>query len=88
VYAQYKDKNFEIVGVSFDKEKDKWLSGIEELGITWVQMSDVKFWQSEGAKLYNVRSIPHTVLIDPQGIIIEKNLRGQALKDKLAELIN
>ncbi|MDR3227362.1 MAG: AhpC/TSA family protein [Prevotellaceae bacterium] len=87
VYAQYKDKNFEIVGVSFDKDKESWLKGIEELGITWVQMSDVKYWQSEGAKLYNVRSIPHTVLIDPQGIIIEKNLRGQALKDKLAELI-
>lgn len=87
VYKKYKNKNFEIVGVSFDRDKDKWINGIAELKMTWVQMSDVKFWQSEGAKLYNVRSIPHTVLIDPQGIIIEKNLRGTALVNKLAELI-
>ncbi|MDR1985317.1 MAG: AhpC/TSA family protein [Prevotellaceae bacterium] len=87
VYAKYKNKNFEIVGVSFDRDKEKWLNGIQELKLTWIQMSDVKYWQSEGARLYNVRGIPHTVLIDPQGIIIEKNLRGDALKNKLAELI-
>jgi peroxiredoxin len=87
VYEKYKNKNFEIVGVSFDREQEKWLNGIKELNLTWPQMSDVKFWQSEGARLYNVRSIPHTVLIDPQGIIIEKDLRGNALKNKLAELL-
>ncbi|MDR2293303.1 MAG: AhpC/TSA family protein [Prevotellaceae bacterium] len=87
VYTKYKNKNFEIVGVSFDREHEKWLQGINELKLTWPQMSDVKFWQSEGARLYNVHSIPHTVLIDPQGIIIEKNLRGKALKDKLSELL-
>jgi thiol-disulfide isomerase/thioredoxin len=87
VYGKYKNKNFEIVGVSFDREHEKWLNGIKELKLTWPQMSDVKFWQSEGARLYNVRGIPHTVLIDPQGIIIEKNLRGDALRNKLAELL-
>ncbi|MDR1198750.1 MAG: AhpC/TSA family protein [Prevotellaceae bacterium] len=87
VYAKYKNKNFEIVGVSFDREKEKWLNGIRELKLTWPQMSDVKYWQSEGARLYNVQAIPHTVLIDPQGIIIEKNLRGDGLKNKLAELL-
>jgi peroxiredoxin len=87
VYAKYKNKNFEIVGVSFDREKEKWLNGINELKLTWPQMSDVKYWQSEGAKLYNVSGIPHTVLIDPQGIIIEKDLRGNGLKNKLAELL-
>ncbi|MDR2125735.1 MAG: AhpC/TSA family protein [Prevotellaceae bacterium] len=87
VYAKYKNKNFEIVGVSFDREHEQWLNGIKELNLAWPQMSDVKFWQSEGARLYNVQGIPHTVLIDPQGIIIEKNLRGDALKTKLAELL-
>ncbi|MDR1553480.1 MAG: AhpC/TSA family protein [Prevotellaceae bacterium] len=87
VYEKYKNKNFEIVGVSFDKEHEKWLNGIKELNLTWIQMSDVKFWNSEGARLYNVRSIPHTVLIDPQGIIIEKDLRGNVLKNKLEELL-
>ncbi|MDR0754953.1 MAG: AhpC/TSA family protein [Prevotellaceae bacterium] len=87
VYKKYKNKNFEIVGVSFDREHEKWLNGIKELNLTWPQMSDIKFWQSEGARLYNVRAIPHTVLIDPQGIIIEKNLRGQELKNRLAELL-
>ena len=87
LYKKYKNKKFEIVGVSFDRDKEKWLNGIAELNITWVQMSDIKYWQSEGAKLYNVLGIPHTVLIDPKGIIIEKNLLGNALKNKLEELI-
>ncbi|MDR0419969.1 MAG: AhpC/TSA family protein [Prevotellaceae bacterium] len=87
VYQKYKNKNFEIVGVSFDRDKEKWLNGIKEHNLTWVHMSDIKLWQSEGARLYNVNAIPHTVLIDPQGIIIEKNLRGDALKNKLAELL-
>ena len=87
LYAKYKNKNFEIVGVSFDRDKNKWLEGIEKLQLPWPQMSDIKFWSSEGAKLYNVRSIPHTVLINPEGIIVEKNLRAKALEEKLAELI-
>lgn len=87
IYEKYKGKDFEIVGVSFDQDKESWIAGIEELNMTWVQMSDVKFWQSEGAKLYNVRGIPHTVLIDPQGIIIEKDLGGAELQAKLEELI-
>ena len=87
VYEMYKDKNFEIVGVSLDNNKDKWLSGIERFKLPWIQMSDLKHWSSEGGRLYGVRSIPHTVLIDPKGIIIDKNLRGEALKERLAELI-
>lgn len=87
VYKQYKNKNFEIVGVSLDRTNDAWKKGIVDLNITWPQMSDLKYWQSEGAALYGVNSIPHTVLIDKDGTIIAKNLRGEELDSKLAEII-
>ncbi|MDH6304321.1 peroxiredoxin [Parabacteroides sp. PF5-5] len=87
VYKQYKGKKFEIVGVSLDRTNDAWVKGIEELNITWPQMSDLKYWQSEGAALYGVNSIPHTVLIDGDGTILAKNLRAEALDNKLAEII-
>lgn len=87
VYKQYKGKDFEIVGVSLDRTNDAWKKGIEDLGITWPQMSDLKYWESEGAALYGVNSIPHTVLVGKDGIIIAKNLRGEALDAKLAEII-
>lgn len=87
LYKQYKDKGFEIVGVSLDRTNDAWIKGIEELDITWPQMSDLKYWQSEGAALYGVNSIPHTVLVDKDGTIMAKNLRGEALDTKLAEML-
>ncbi len=87
LYKQYRNKNFEIVGVSLDRTNDAWVKGIKDLNITWPQMSDLKYWQSEGAALYGVNSIPHTVLIDKDGTIIAKNLRGDALDSKLAEVI-
>ena len=74
LYATYKDKNFEIVGYSLDKDKNAWIKGIETLNITWPQLSDCDFWNSQGAKLYAVQSIPLCVLIDPEGIIIERGL--------------
>lgn len=86
VYKQYKDKGFEIVGVSLDRKSEDWIKGIKDLNITWPQMSDLKYWQSEGAELYAVNSIPHTVLLAKDGTIINKNLRGDALDKKLAEL--
>jgi len=88
LYDRYKDKGFEIVGVSLDQDKDAWLKGIKDDGITWPQMSDLKYWDSEGAKLYSVRSIPATVLIDKDGIIIARDLRGEELDNKVAELID
>jgi thiol-disulfide isomerase/thioredoxin len=88
LYKQYKGKGFEIVGVSLDRTNDAWVKGIQELNITWPQMSDLKYWKSEGAALYGVNSIPHTVLVDKDGIIIAKNLRGEALDAKLAEILN
>jgi len=86
-YAQYKDKNFEIVGVSLDRAAEPWKKGLEQLGMTWPQMSDLKFWDSEGAKLYAIRSIPHVVLIDGEGTIISRGLSGEELHAKLAELL-
>jgi len=87
VYDQYKKKNFEIVGISLDRTADAWKKGIKDLNMTWPQLSDIKFWQCEGAALYGVNSIPHTVLVDKDGTIIAKNLRGEALDAKLAEII-
>jgi thiol-disulfide isomerase/thioredoxin len=87
LYAAYKDKNFEIIGYSLDRNKDAWIKGIETLNISWPQLSDCDFWNSQGAKLYAVQSIPQTVLINPEGNIIERGLNVNALKEKLTELI-
>ncbi|WP_341837739.1 TlpA disulfide reductase family protein [Chitinophaga pollutisoli] len=88
-YNEYKDKNFTILGVSLDQPtaKDKWLKAIADDGLTWPQVSDLKFWKNEAAALYAVRAIPQNFLLDPQGKIIAKNLRGDALAAKLAEVI-
>ncbi|MCA0429257.1 MAG: AhpC/TSA family protein [Bacteroidetes bacterium] len=86
-YAKFKDKGFEIFGVSLDQSKDKWIEAIAKDGITWPQVSDLKFWDSEPAKQYGVQSIPYTVLIDKEGKIIAKNLRGDELEKKLAEIL-
>ena len=86
-YAKYKGKNFEIVGVSLDRDGEAWKEGIKKLNITWPQMSDLKYWDSEGAKMYAVSSIPHTMLIDAEGTIIARGLHGEELQEKLAEVI-
>ena len=86
-YAKYKNKNFEIVGVSLDQSADSWKEAIKKLNITWPQMSDLKYWNCEGAQLYAVSSIPHTVLIDGEGTIIARGLHGEGLQEKLAEVL-
>ncbi len=89
-YNAYKDKNFTILGVSLDKEdaKGKWLKAIADDNLTWTHVSDLEYWNNAVAKQYAVRSIPQNFLIDPQGKIVAKNLRGKALEEKLAELLN
>ncbi len=87
LYAKYKNKNFEIVGVSLDRSGDAWKDAIGQLGISWPQMSDLKYWDCEGAKLYAVSSIPHTVLLDKDGTILARGLSGEKLQEKLAEVI-
>ena len=86
-YKEYHPKGFEVVGVSLDNSKEAWVKAIKALGIPWKQMSDLKGWNSKGAAAYNVRSIPATVLINQKGEIIAKDLRGEELSAKLAELL-
>lgn len=86
-YHQFKDKNFTVLGVSLDKDKAAWLKAIKDDGLTWKQISDLKFWNSEAATLYQVQGIPYNVLVDPHGKIIATELRGAALHNKLAEVL-
>ena len=86
-YNKYKDKGFEVYGVSLDRSKDKWLQGIQEDGLPWTHVSDLKYWQSEAAKLYNISAIPASFLLDREGKIIAKNLRGPLLHEKLKEIL-
>ena len=86
-YKQYKGKNFEIVGVSLDQNGEAWKKAIKDLKITWPQMSDLKYWDCEGSRLYAVSSIPHTVLIDGEGTILARGLHSEDLQEKLAEVL-
>lgn len=86
-YTQFKDKGLEIVGVSLDQDEKAWKGAIEKMKMTWPQMSDLKSWKCEGAQLYAVNSIPHTVLIDKQGTIIARGLHGEELKSKIEEAL-
>lgn len=86
VYNEFKDKGFGIVGVSLDEKADDWKAAIVELGITWPQMSDLKGWENAAAQLYGINSIPATILVDQNGIIVARNLRGAAIKDELLKL--
>lgn len=86
-YKEFKNKGFGIVGVSLDNNLDKWKEAITALDITWPQMSDLQGWNNAGAKLYGVNSIPATVLVDQEGTIVARNLRGEDIKAKLSELL-
>jgi thiol-disulfide isomerase/thioredoxin len=87
-YSKYKGKGFEILGVSLDDKKDKWLAAIQADNLSWTHVSDLKGWKNAAAELYSIRAIPQNLLIDPQGKIIAKNLRGDALETKLGEIIH
>lgn len=86
-YNRYHAKGFEIVGVSLDNKHDAWVKAIASLNMPWPQMSDLKAWQSEGAKLYNVKAIPANVLINQKGEIVARDLRGLTLINRVGELI-
>ena len=85
-YNEYHDQGFDVFGVSLDRDMESWKKAIEEDELSWTQVSDLQSWNSAAGKLYGVRSIPHNLLLDPNGIIIEKNLRGEDLQVKLAEI--
>jgi thiol-disulfide isomerase/thioredoxin len=86
-YNKYRDKNFTILSVSLDQAKPAWLDAIKMDGLTWHHVSDLKGWNNEVAALFQIRSIPQNLLIDPNGKIIAKNLRGPILDNKLSELL-
>ena len=86
-YNRFKDKNFTVVGISLDEDKSKWLQAIGDDNLTWTHLSDLKYWDSEVAELYGVRAIPSNVLLDPEGVIIAKDIREEALPATLEKLL-
>lgn len=86
-YQRFKDKNFTVLSVSLDDKKEDWLAAVEEDGLAWVQVSDLKGWQSPAAAAYSIHSIPSSFLIDTAGKIIARNLRGPQLEEKLQEIL-
>ena len=87
-FNAYNSKGFTVLGVSLDQPtaKDKWMKAIHDDNLTWTQVSDLKYWKNDVAVQYGIQAIPQNFLIDPQGKIVGKNLRGEALNKKLAEL--
>jgi peroxiredoxin len=86
VYEQYRGKGFEILGVSLDRDRGAWTGAIAQDGLPWKHVSDLQFWNNAAAQQYGVSSIPYTVLVDKDGKILGKNLRGPSLEEKLAEV--
>ncbi|RDC55148.1 AhpC/TSA family protein [Pedobacter chinensis] len=87
-YETYKDKGFEIISVSLDNVKERWLEAIEKDGLDWIHISDLKGWNNEVGRLYGVRAVPASFLVDTDGKIIANGLRGEPLNKKLAEIFN
>ncbi len=86
-FNQFKDKNFTVLGVSLDKDKQAWEDAINADKLTWHHISDLQSWNSAAVTLYGFDAIPYNVLIDPQGKIIAIGLRGKDLEDKLTEVL-
>ncbi|MDD7242174.1 MAG: thioredoxin-like domain-containing protein [Bacteroidaceae bacterium] len=86
-YEEYKDKGFQVVGISYDYEQQAWEKGVQDLGITWPQLSDLKGWNNLSSNLFNIKSIPATILYGPDGKVIATDLRGEQLAEKLKELL-
>jgi peroxiredoxin len=86
-YNRYKDKGFTVLGVSMDQKKELWVAAIQQDNLTWTHISDLQGWGNEVGKLYNVTGIPQNFLVDREGKIVAKDLRGAALDEKLAEIL-
>ncbi|ASZ11435.1 AhpC/TSA family protein [Chitinophaga pendula] len=86
-YSKFKDKGFDILSVSLDEKREKWLAAIEVDNLTWTHVSDLKGWSNAAAELYSIRAIPQNLLLDPKGRIVAKNLRGDLLEKKLEEIV-
>ena len=87
VYAEYHDKGLEIVGVSFDKDKNAWIKCTKQMDLPWVHLSDLKCWECEVGLVYGVNGIPFTLLIDRNGIIQGCNLHGKKLRTAIEEIL-
>lgn len=87
IYHEYHDRGFDILGVSLDRDSASWVKAIADDNLVWNQISDLKYWDSEGAELYGVSSIPHAVLVDRQGIIRAKRLEGDDLRQAIESLL-
>lgn len=87
-YQKFKDRNFEVISISLDTEKEAWMNAIHKDGMPWINVSDLQGWKNAAAVQYGVRAIPQTFLIDPKGMIVATNLRGENLEKALDKLIN
>jgi alkyl hydroperoxide reductase subunit AhpC len=87
IYAEFHNKGFEVFSVSLDKDKNAWMKAIADDKLTWTHVSDLGYWQSSVVPLYDIKGIPMTVLLDKEGKIVAKNLRGEQLAAKVSELI-
>jgi len=85
IYKKYKDKGLGFVGISLDEDGDAWKQATDQLGIVWPQMSDLKGWENAAAQMFNITSIPHTIVLDQNGKILRRGLRGQKLEQFIAE---
>ena len=86
-YDEFRKKGFEIYGVSFDEDRGDWLGAVEQNGMNWLHVSEVKGFDNQAAKDYAIQGIPSNFLIDGQGTIVARNLRGEALYEKISELL-
>ncbi len=86
-YSKYHAKGLEIIGISFDQRKESWVKAIKQLRMSWLQISDLQGWECAAAPIYGVDAIPDNILIDPQGNIIDRGLRGPFLHGRLQELL-
>ena len=87
IYNEFHSKGLNIIGVSLDKDKSKWIEAIKNDKLSWTQVSNLKFWDEPIAKQYNVESIPSTFILDSSGNVVAKDLRGNELRTKIQELL-
>ena len=85
-YVKYHKKGYEVIGVSFDNKEAAWKAAVKQLGMDWIQLSDLKGWECAAAEPYGIQAIPSNILLDPEGRIIASDLRGADLQKKLAEI--
>ena len=88
LYEKYHEKGLEIIGVSLDNDHKKWTAAIEKDGLPWIQISALKKWQCKSVKLYDVKSVPHTVILDGENRIIARNVRGEELEKLIAQILD